>query len=193
VAVAIVRALAVVHRREAVPHPAGELLMAGADTRVDDVGVDALPRLVVVVGVVEGQVSLVDPVEPPRGRGLGRHGVEDLVGLDVLDARIVREGCGLLAGQLDREALERVLVDVADGATVSAAELCCDGCNRRPCGTLVPGARRVGLQDDDVVGDGLLRVADGTGTGRCDRGENDCRHGEDASCHLVPPAEGYWT
>ena len=63
--------------------------MGGADTGIDDVGVDALPRLVVVVGVVEGQVSLVDPVEPPRGRGLGCHRVEDLVGLDVLDARIV--------------------------------------------------------------------------------------------------------
>ena len=88
VAVAVVRALAVTDEIGAVPHPAGELLVGCAHARVDDVGVDALPRLVVVVGVVQGQVALVDPVEPPRRRRLRREGVHDLVRLDIGDARI---------------------------------------------------------------------------------------------------------
>src|SRR6188472_1660309 len=57
-----------------VPPPTSStpLLMRGADAGVDDVGVNAGTVLVVVVGVVQRQVALVDPVEAPRGRGLRR-------------------------------------------------------------------------------------------------------------------------
>ena len=66
VAVAVVRAVAVTDEVGAVADPAAELLVGRADAGVDDVGLDAGPGLVVVVGVVQRQIALVDPVEPPR-------------------------------------------------------------------------------------------------------------------------------
>jgi hypothetical protein len=72
VAVAVVRALSVADEIGAVARPAAELLMRCAHARVDDVGVNALPRLVVVVGVVERQIALLDPIEPPGRRCLRR-------------------------------------------------------------------------------------------------------------------------
>ena len=123
VAVAVVRALAVADEIGAVAHPAGELLVGRADARVDDVGVDACSGLVVVVGVVQRQVALVDPVEPPRRGRLRGDGVDDLVRLDVRDAGCAASCGGLGGRQPDGEALERVLVDVLDAAAVRPREL----------------------------------------------------------------------
>src|SRR5690606_17716288 len=47
---------------------AGELAVGGADAGVHDVGGDAGAVAEVFVGVVEGQVGLVDAVQAPRGR-----------------------------------------------------------------------------------------------------------------------------
>ena len=133
------------------PIAAGELLVAGADSGVDDVGVNALPRLVVVVGVVQRQVALVDPIEPPGRRALGRVDAKDLVCLDVFDAGIIGEDVRLRSGHPDGKALERVLVDRRDGDPVGATQLLCDRCHERllrwRCSR---GPGRTGLQDDDV-------------------------------------------
>ena len=124
VAVAVVRAAAVADEVGAVARPAGELLVGGADARVDDVGVHARAGLVVGVGVVERQVALVDAVEAPgRGR-LRRDGVHDLVRLDIGDARVARRARRPRRRELDREALERVLVDVLDVPPCARASSC---------------------------------------------------------------------
>ena len=65
---------------------------------------------------------MVDSIEPPGGGTLGPDRLEDLVGLDEVDPGIAGQRLGLVGGQPHGEALERVLIDVGDGATVSAAE-----------------------------------------------------------------------
>ena len=166
--------LAVVDGVKPLPIRPANSLVRDADAGVDDVGVHALPGLVVGVGVVERQVALVDPVEPPGRGALGRDRLDDLVLLDVGDARIVGERLGLLGGQPDGEALERVLVDVVDGAAVGATELLGQSRDQRPVRvSLARGPGGVGVQDDDVgAADGLLRVAARSGARRSDRGKN---------------------
>src|SRR3989442_813343 len=70
VRVAVVRAVPVVPRGERAARPSPELRMRGADAGVDDVCVHAGAVDVEGVVPVEGQVALVDAIEPPRGAGL---------------------------------------------------------------------------------------------------------------------------
>jgi hypothetical protein len=118
VPVAIVRTVPVPDEIGPVADSSGELLVRCPDAGVDDVRVDTLSGLAVVVGVVQRQIALVDAVEPPRRRRLGRDGVEDLVTLDVRDAWISGQGCGRAGRQVDGEALERMLVDERDVAAL---------------------------------------------------------------------------
>jgi hypothetical protein len=187
VAVAVVGPVAVVDGGVAVAHPAGELLVAGADARIDHVRVDALAGLVVRVRTVQRQIALVEPVEPPGGGALRGIGLDDLVGLDVGDPRVGGECGGLRRRQLDSEALEGVLVDGGDRAAMRAGEILGDdrdeGAVRRG---LCIGAGGIGVQDDDVgAADGLFWFVTACACARGrDDGENRAHRGGDGAEHL---------
>ena len=179
VAVAVVRPVPVADEIGAVAHAAGELLVRGPHAGVDDVGVHAGTGLVVGVGVVQRQVALVDPVEPPRGRGLRRECVHDLVRLDVGDAGIPRDRGRSGGRHAHREALERMAVDEADPARVGRRELS----RGRGDGRALHGVR---LEDDDVRARG--RAPGGAAFGcDCEPGKREAREqrGERSHCSLL--------
>ena len=88
--------------------------------------------------------------------------MDDLVGLDVGDARIGGQRLGLIRGQPSGEALERVLVDEGDVAAVRPSEAPGGGRDERPLRAgLGRGPYGVGLEDDDVrIRSGILCRAD---------------------------------
>ena len=179
VAVAVVRPVPVADEVGAVADAAGELLVRRAHPGVDDVGVHARTGLVVGVGVVQRQVALVDPVEPPRGRGLRRECVHDLVPLDVGDARVPRDRGRPGGRHAHREALERMAVDEADPARVGRRELS----RGRGDGRALHGVR---LEDDDVRARG--RAPGGAAFGcDCEPGKREAREqrGERSHCSLL--------
>ncbi len=116
---------------------------------------------------------------PQVGGTLGLDRLDRLVGLDVGDSRVLREPGGLLLGQLDREALERVLEDLLEAAAVRARDLSGEQRDERPLRAgFRGGAGGIGVQDDDVAAaDGVLGgrgAARGGGNGEdhADRGDD---------------------
>jgi hypothetical protein len=87
--------------------------------------------------------------------------VDDLVRLDVGDARVIRQRRRTRRAQPNGEALEGVLVDEPDRAAVRARELPRRLADERPLrASLACGADRIRLEDDDVgTGDGIRRCA----------------------------------
>jgi hypothetical protein len=127
---------------------------------------------------------LVDPIDPPRRWGLGR--VDDLVGLDVGDARIGRQGCSPVGGKPGGEALEGMLVDEGDVPAVRPSEVPGGGRNERPLRvSLGRSADGVRLEDDDVgTRSGILCRAGLTCGQRCGHGEtHEQRGGKKRSHH----------
>ncbi len=152
VAVAVARPVAVADGRVAGPDAAGELLVRGAQARVEDVGVDPGAGLVVGVGRVERQGPLVDAVEAPGGAALADVELDDPVLLDELDAVVVGEERRLLLGQLEGEAPERFLEEVLEAAFAADLQhLLGDlGDARQGRQLVVVRPNEVRVEDDDV-------------------------------------------
>ncbi len=125
VAVAVVGALVVVHRVEAVRGPAAEVLVADPYAGVDDVGRDAFaPRVGVRVLLVRRRLRLVDAVEAPR-RGVVLGGVDGelLVLDDLAHGRVRGEALGVgLRKPRCGEAVDRGRVGAFQLATVLLGE-----------------------------------------------------------------------
>src|SRR5690606_12023258 len=145
VPVAVVGVAVVVDEVVSVPRTSLEVLVRDPDTRVDDVGLHVGGCGVVAVGVVQRQVTLVDPVQTPRRRvGLFRRRVEHAVLLHVGHTRIGRRAFGHGLAHRGRETVERVFVDVFHIGTVPVGDV---------------GDRRPVLEHDDVaVVDGVFGV-----------------------------------
>ena len=112
VTVQAVQAEDVVH----VVRPAAELRLVSPDARVDDVRVHARARRGVAVRAREGKRPLIDPVEPPRVAVrihlLGPVGLDQLIGLDVGDERVLPQGRHRRIRQTCCESLESACVDL---------------------------------------------------------------------------------
>ncbi len=146
---------------------AAEVAVTHEDAGVDDVRVHARAVACVRVPAVERQVSLVDPVEAPRRRGvLGGGGVHEAVLGHRRHRGVARQRGRLGCRHPDGEPVQRVLVHIEHLARVTAGESVGDRGDR---GTVV------GVERDDVLpGDGLGDPADrvvtvGGGFGRAGR------------------------
>src|SRR5205085_1829089 len=109
--VTIVAALPVADKIRGDGSASAEILVGGANARVDDVSVDARASKVIRVGTVQREVSLVYAIKTPRrGVELGVRNGDFPILHHVLDARVVAEGLGGTLRQTNREALESALV-----------------------------------------------------------------------------------
>ena len=190
VAVAVARPVAVADGRVAGADAPGELLVRGPQAGVEDVGVHPRAGLVVGVGRVERQGALVDAVEAPRGARLADVELDDPVLLDELHAVVVGEEAGLLLGQLDAEAPERLLEEVLETAFATDLQhLLRDlGDARQGRQLVVVRPDQVGVEDDDVrARDRPGVLLDRPGLGH-DRGGHRHHHdGEQALAHQRVP------
>ena len=100
VTVTVVAILSVTYRVVAQAGAAREFLMCKANTRIDNVGINAGPVEIMRIAVIERQIALVDAVEAKsRGRlySVYRH---FLIFFDVCNARIFAESLGFFLRHL---------------------------------------------------------------------------------------------
>ena len=105
--------------------PAAKLGVAIKDAGVDDVGRDARARVVVGEGIAQRQVALVDAVETPGDRRLGRAQGDDLVRLDIGHVGVLLQGVQRAGWQGGCEAQQRRFIAIVD---VHGAGTFCRGC-----------------------------------------------------------------
>ena len=97
---------------------ASKLAVRYTNARIDDVGGHATAISSGTVGIVQGQIPLIDPIDPPRHGLVGRHlGVL----LDVTDLRPLRKLKGIGLGEPRGESLESPAVGLALALALAAA------------------------------------------------------------------------
>ena len=95
-------------------NPAAEVHVVCSDSSVDDVGRDTRASLVVAVTRVQRQSTLVDAIETPwRALLIGLEDDERVL-LDAFDPRILVEPLDVLFGELSREAIDGLRIDIQD-------------------------------------------------------------------------------
>src|ERR1051325_11635988 len=138
-----------------------EILVGWANTRVEDVSVNACACKIVGVETVKWEVTLVYAIKPPGGRiELARRSVNLTILGHVLDARVIAESDGGSFRQSDGETPEGMFVDVPSSASVSACKF---GSQR---GDIRRG-RLIFEHHDILVGNGPLRPSEFTFRGLC--------------------------
>ncbi len=110
--IAVVGAAAVVDVAGTGQHPSTELVVAGTDAAVDDVGAHVAGRVVVDVGAVQRAIALVDAIQTPGGVALGGVEKDHAVLFDVGHPWIVQQLLDGCIGRAGREAGQGGIVDV---------------------------------------------------------------------------------
>ena len=111
VPVAVLGAPAVGDRAETAGDSTRELGVRGADAGVDHVGMHARAAGRVRVIAVQGQIPLIDPVEPPGRRILPDGDRHEAVLLDVAHARIAEHRARLARRHAGDEAVQHPAID----------------------------------------------------------------------------------
>src|SRR6185295_9518843 len=116
VAVAIVRAQAIVDCGETGNYAPGKLRVGRTNAGIDDVSFYAGAGGVVVIIPVKRQIALIDAIQSPGCAGLGRNHIDYTVFFDKRDSRIVCEFGRLRFRHAHRETLDCPVVSKAAGS-----------------------------------------------------------------------------
>src|SRR5262245_30510124 len=123
--VAVTGSRIIVDKITAIRGAPAKLAMSDADASINDVRCDARAGDVIGVAIVKWEIPLINSIQSPGCRRLGRVNGNLLICLNEFDVWIVAEAEESLLRQISREAQKCVLVNEIHLTATAAGIFCC--------------------------------------------------------------------